>query len=185
MAFLPLMVVNGVAATQIASRLMALVPTRLLVVPGLLTAAAGALLLTRLTPGASYVTHVLPTEVLLGLGLGLAMVPAVSTATNNAEPRDVGITSATTNTCQQVGASIGTALLNTIAATATAAYLVAHPRSADATALATVHGFATASWWAAASLATGALVGGILIDARPASEHDRWAAASEVAVDPA
>jgi EmrB/QacA subfamily drug resistance transporter len=169
-AFLPLMAVNGLAATQLASRLMPHLRTRLLVVPGLLIASVGIALLTRLTPDASYVSHVLPTEILLGLGLGIALVPCISTATNNAEPRDVGITSATTNTSQQIGASVGTALLNTIAATATAAYLASHARSAGAVAQATVHGFATASWWAAGSLVLGALVGGILIDAHPGRE---------------
>jgi len=166
-AFLPLMAVNGLAATQLASRLMPHLRTRVLVVPGLLLAAAGVALLTRLSPGASYVSHVLPTEILLGLGLGIALVPCISTATSNADPRDVGITSATTNTSQQIGASIGTALLNTIAATATAAYLAAHRSGADVVARATVHGFAAASAWAAGSLALGAVVGGILINAHP------------------
>ena len=127
-AFLPLLVVNGLTSTQLASRLMAHLRTRLLVVPGLLIAAVGLLLLTRLTPGAAYVSHILPTELLLGVGLGLALVPCISTATNKAEPHDVGITSAMTNTSQQIGASIGTALLNTIAATAAAAYLATHSR---------------------------------------------------------
>jgi hypothetical protein len=164
---LPLMTVNGLAATQLASRLMPHVRTRLLVVPGLLLAAVGVALLTGLTPGAPYVTHVLPTELLLGLGLGIALVPCISTATTNAEPRDVGITSATTNTSQQIGASIGTALLNTIAATATASYLTSHGRTADVVARATVHGFATASWWAAGSMVLGAVAAGVLIDAHP------------------
>ena len=101
-------------------------PTRLLVVPGLLIGACGVFVLTRLTPDASYLTHVLPAELLLGIGLGLAIVPCISTATNNADPQDVGVTSAMTTTSQQIGASIGTALLNTIAAMATASYLVAH-----------------------------------------------------------
>jgi len=166
-AFLPLMAVNGVSATQLASRLMVRFPTRLLVVPGLLIAAAGVALLTQLTPESSYVSHVLPTEILLGLGLGLAMVPCISTATNHAEPRDVGITAATTNTSQQIGASVGTALLNTIAATATAAYLTSHVRSSNTVAQATVHGFAVASAWAAGSLVVGAIVGGLLITAQP------------------
>ena len=170
-AFLPLMAVNGLAATQLASRLMAHLRTRLLVVPGLLIAALGVVLLTRLTPGASYAAHVLPTEMLLGLGLGIALVPCISTATSNAELRDVGITSATTNTCQQVGASIGTALLNTIAATATAGYLASHAPVPAALARATVHGFATASWWAAGSLALAAVVGGILINAHPGRDR--------------
>jgi EmrB/QacA subfamily drug resistance transporter len=172
-AFLPLMVVNGLAATQLASRLMPHMRTRWLVVPGLLIAALGVALLTQLTPDASYVGHILPTEILLGLGLGLALVPCISTATNNAEPRDVGITSATTNTSQQIGASVGTALLNTVAATATAAYLTSHAHTSNAVAQATVHGFAVASAWAAGSLTLAAVVGGILINAHPGREGER------------
>ena len=101
-------------ATQVASRLLPRVATRLIVVPGLLLAALGIALFTQLTPGASYLTNVLPSELLLGFGLGLAMVPCISTATQNADPRDVGVTSATTNTSQQIGASIGTALLDSL-----------------------------------------------------------------------
>ena len=138
-----------------------------------LIAALGVALLTRLTPDASYVTHLLPTELLLGLGLGLALVPCISTATNHAEPRDVGITSATTNTSQQIGASIGIALLNTIAATASAAYLASHSRSAAAVTSATVHGYAVASAWAAGSLVLAAVVAGVLIDAHPGRDDQR------------
>jgi EmrB/QacA subfamily drug resistance transporter len=170
-AFLPLLLVNGLTSTQLSSRLMARMRTRLLVIPGLLIAAVGVALLTRLTPTAAYVSHILPTELLLGLGLGLALVPCISTATNKAEPRDVGITSAATNTSQQIGASIGTALLNTIAATATASYLVSHARGGAATmARATVHGYAVASAWAAGSLVLAAVVAGVLIDADPGRE---------------
>jgi hypothetical protein len=117
----------------------------LLVTPGMLLGAVGVGLLTRLTPGASYATHVLPAELLLGLGLGIALVPYISTATNNADPRDVGITSAMTNTSQQIGASIGTALLNTIAATATVSYLASHVSTPRTVSAATVHGYAVAS----------------------------------------
>jgi EmrB/QacA subfamily drug resistance transporter len=177
-AFLPLMVVNGIAATQLASRLMTRLRTRVLVVPGLLIGAVGVALLTRLTPGASYVSHILPTELLLGLGLGIAIVPCISTATANAEPRDVGVTSATTNTSQQIGASIGTALLNTIAATATASYLVAHRGGATEVTAATVHGFAVASGWAAGSLVLAAVIAGIFIDAHPGRESTRDLAVS-------
>jgi EmrB/QacA subfamily drug resistance transporter len=165
-AFLPLLVLNGLTSTQIASRLMGRVRTSLLVVPGLLMGAVGVALFTTLTPGASYITHVLPSEILLGIGLGLAMVPCISTATQNADPRDVGVTSAMTNTSQQIGASIGTALLNTIAAAATATYLAVHGRSADV-AKATVHGYATASAWAAGIFVLAAVVAGLLINAHP------------------
>jgi MFS family permease len=166
-AFLPLLVLNGLAATQLASRLMPHVRTRLLIVPGLLLAALGVGLFTTLTPGASYVTHVLPSEFLLGIGLGLAIVPCISTATQNAEPKDVGVTSAMTNTSQQIGASIGTALLNTIAAAATTTYLATHARGVDLQAKATVHGYATASAWAAGIFVLAAVIAGVLITVHP------------------
>ena len=173
LAFLPLMAANGVAATQLASRLMPHLRTRLLIVPGLLAGAVGVGLLTRLTPGASYATHVLPAELLLGLGFGIAIVPCISTATNNADPRDVGITSAMTNTSQQIGASIGTALLNTNAATATVSYLATRVRSAHAVTAATVHGYAVASGWSAGILVLAAAVGGSLINAHPGRDQAR------------
>ena len=172
-AFLPLMVVNGLAATQLASRLMPRVRTRMLIVPGLLIAAVGAALLTQLTPGASYVAHVLPTELLLGLGLGIALVPFINTATSNAEPRDAGVTAATTNTSQQIGASIGTALLNTIAASATAGYLATHAAGTGIEVTATVHGYAVASAYSATILVVAAVLGGILINNRPSPARAR------------
>ncbi len=167
LAFLPLLALNGLAATQLASRLLPFVQTRFLVVPGLLLAAIGVALLTRLTPDSAWVTHILPTELFLGLGLGIALVPCVSTATNNADPNDVGVTSAMTTTSQQIGASIGTALLNTIAASATATYLASHPGGGKVATAATVHGYATASGWAAGILVLAALLAALLINADP------------------
>ena len=96
------------------------------------------------------------------------MVPCISTATQNADPEDVGVTSAMTNTSQQIGASIGTALLNTIAAAATATYLATHtaryrtrwPRPPfTATPL--------ASAVAAGIFVLAALVAGVLINVNP------------------
>jgi EmrB/QacA subfamily drug resistance transporter len=166
-AFLPLLALNALAATQIASRLLTRVQTRLLIVPGLLLAAIGAALFKGLTPDASYVTHVLPSELLLGLGLGLAIVPCISTATQNAEPKDVGVTSAMTNTSQQIGASIGTALLNTIAAAATTTYLATHALGRGVVATATVHGYATASAWVAGIFVVAAILAAVLINVHP------------------
>jgi EmrB/QacA subfamily drug resistance transporter len=187
-AFLPLLALNALAATQIASRLLTRVPTRMLIVPGLLLAAIGAALFTGLTPDASYVTHVLPSELLLGLGLGLAVVPCISTATQNAEPKDVGVTSAMTNTSQQIGASIGTALLNTIAAAATTTYLATHARGRGVVATATVHGYATASAWVAGIFVLAAVLAGVLINVHPgepapaaaAGDHEAELVPSEV-----
>jgi hypothetical protein len=117
--------------------------------------------------------HVLPTELLLGLGLGIAIVPFINTATSNAEPRDAGVTAATTNTSQQIGASIGTALLNTIAASATAGYLATHAAATGIEVKATVHGYAVASAYSATILVVAAVLGGILINNRPSPVKER------------
>jgi predicted MFS family arabinose efflux permease len=140
LGFLPLTVINGLASTQVASRLLARLPVRAIVVPGLLTGAAGAALLTQLTPASSYAGLVLPAELLLGIGLGLSIMPLFATATREADPADAGATGAAANMAQQVGASIGTAVLNTIAATA--AYLAGHHGLASAAAAAVSHGTA-------------------------------------------
>ena len=76
-----------------------------------------------------------------------------------------------TNTSQQIGASIGTALLNTIAATATASYLALRANTDHTVAAATVHGYAVASGWAAGVLVLAAIVGGVMIDAHPGRER--------------
>ncbi|MFD8686327.1 MFS transporter [Streptomyces sp. NPDC059651] len=155
LAFLPMVAGMITGSTQIGARLMTRVPPRLLMGPGFLTAAAGMLFLTQMDIGSSYAGLVLPGLLLLGLGMGTAFMPAMSLATHGVEPRDAGVASAMVNTSQQVGGAIGTALLNTIAASATTAYLAAH--AADATtpaarqlvqARAMVDGYSSATWWA-------------------------------------
>jgi EmrB/QacA subfamily drug resistance transporter len=165
LAFLPMSVAVLFSSTVIARRFLPRVPPRLLIVPGLLVAAAGMATLTRLQVDASYVSHVLPGELLLGLGLGCVFVPAISTATSGVGPRDAGIASATANTAQQIGASIGTALLNTIAAGSTAAYLAARAHAGPAGAAGLVHGYATASAWASGILVCTAVAAAFLINA--------------------
>jgi hypothetical protein len=118
----------------------------------------GLALLTQLHVDSGFVTLVLPAEVLLGLGLSTAMVPAFSTATHGVDPREAGVASAIVNASQQIGASLGVAVLNTIAASATAAY--PGPRGA-----ALLHGFALATGWGAAIMAVSALAAVALIDA--------------------
>jgi MFS family permease len=97
-----------------------------LMVPGLLLASAGLLLLSRLTPTSSYVTHVLPSMIMMSVGLALVFIPVASTALHAVGGHDAGVASALINTSQQVGGSLGTALLNTVAAASTTTYLVSH-----------------------------------------------------------
>ena len=172
LAFLPLSAAAMLGSGAIASQLLPRVPPRALMVPGFLVAAAGMTLLTQLQVSSGYVTHILPAEILLGLGIGCVMVPASSLATGNVDPREAGIASATLNVAQQVGASVGVALLNTLAATATSVYLATAPAATRADGL--VHGYATAANWGAAILFGASLVALGLIDAR-AQQHARGA----------
>ena len=87
---------------------------------------AGAMTyLTQLTVSSSYASVVLPALLILGLGFGMIFAPAINTATAGVPREDSGVASALVNTMQQVGGSIGTATLSTIALTATS-YLAAH-----------------------------------------------------------
>jgi EmrB/QacA subfamily drug resistance transporter len=164
-AFLPMSAAVLAGSMIVARRMVPHVPPRLLIVPGFLVAAAGMAMLTQVGLRASYLAHVLPGEVLLGLGMGCVFVPAISTATSGVSNRDGGVASATANTAQQVGASLGVALLNTIASSATASYLVSHHPGPLVQAEALVHGYAVSAAWASGILIVAAVVAGSLITA--------------------
>jgi EmrB/QacA subfamily drug resistance transporter len=176
-AFLPMIAGMMVGSTQIGTRLMTRVPARALMGPGFLVASVGMLLLTQLEIGSSYASTVLPSMVLLGLGMGTAFMPAMSLATLGVEPRDAGVASAMVNTSQQVGGAIGTALLNTIAASATTSYIKDHIATATSKPQAqlvqmqgAVHGYTNAIWFAVGMLVLAAVIVVTLVNAgRPGS----------------
>ncbi|MFC5722571.1 MFS transporter [Streptomyces gamaensis] len=187
LAFLPMTAGIVLGATQISARLLPRVPPRTLMAPGAFLGATGLFLLTFLPTGPAYVSHVLPAELLLGLGMGLIMMPVMATATAGVAPSDSGVTSATLNTSQQVGGSIGTALLNTIATSSSTAYITTHLKSPAGGRLTpglralvvragTVHGFTVAIAWGAGIMLLAALVSGYLVTAgittRPAVAAD-------------
>jgi EmrB/QacA subfamily drug resistance transporter len=157
LAFLPLSLTVSASAFGLGSRLLPLVAPRYLIAGGIVPAAAGLALLTTLTPGSSYLAVILPAELLLGLGSGLIFTPAISVATSEVEPRYAGVAAATANTAMQVGSSVGTAVLNSIAVAATAAYAGTDPRAA------LVHGYATATGWSAAALGVTAVLVLVLV----------------------
>ncbi|NKQ24481.1 MFS transporter [Streptomyces galbus] len=171
LAFLPLTVAIIIGSTQISARLLPHVAPRALMGPGMVLAAGGMLILTRMTVHSSYTTEILPALLLMGLGMGLTFMPVFSTATAGVAPRDSGVTSATVNTSQQVGGSIGTALLNTIATTSATSYVAAHlrdpARRAQVVAEGTVHGYTVALWWAAGVMLLAGLVAVLLVTAGP------------------
>jgi EmrB/QacA subfamily drug resistance transporter len=171
LAFLPMTVASQLGSWLIARRLMPLVPPRLLIAPGLLVAAAGMAWLTQLQVDTGYLTHVLPAELLLGFGISCAMVPAFSAATSGVDQREAGVAAATVNAAQQIGASIGTAVLNSIATSATLAFAALHGSSRDIGAAALVHGYSVATAWGTGILVTGALAAALLMNAARPPSH--------------
>ncbi|MEU5973840.1 MFS transporter [Streptomyces sp. NPDC047315] len=168
-AFMPMVIGMIVGSTQIGTRLMTRVPARMLMGPGFLAAALGMLMLTQLDVDSSFTTLILPAQLLLGLGMGTAFMPAMALATTGVEPTDAGVASAMVNTSQQVGGAIGTALLNTIASSATTSFIA--DRAAGATnpqlleLQGMVHGFTSAIWWAVGILVVSAAIAIFMINA--------------------
>jgi EmrB/QacA subfamily drug resistance transporter len=164
LAFLPLIGALIASSTVSSSLLMPLVGPRILIPAGLIIAAGGLVILaTQLSLTTSYAAGILPALVVLGLGLGLVFACAVNTATYGADSADAGVASAMVNTCQQVGGAIGTALLNTIAASALASYLASHRTGPTAAASAAVHSYVVAFWVAAAIFASAAVIAAVVL----------------------
>jgi EmrB/QacA subfamily drug resistance transporter len=147
LAFLPL-TAGLMLGVRAVSPLLARTPVRWLLSPGLLTIAAGLALLGLVRVESGYWLQVFPVFLLVGLGTGWVLVTANSTATLDAGA-DTAVAGAMVMTSQQIGASLGTALLSTIAGTAAAGYLRVHHGSGPAAA---VHGFTLASFGAATFL---------------------------------
>jgi EmrB/QacA subfamily drug resistance transporter len=147
---------------------------RALMVPGLLLATIGMLLLSRLTPTSTYAAHVLPSLVMMSIGLAMVFIPVASTALHAIGGHDAGVASAMINTSQQVGASLGTALLNTVAAGATTTYLASHHVVPPPLKAALTHGYTQAFLVASGFLLFAAVVAGVLINIGKAAvqEHD-------------
>jgi EmrB/QacA subfamily drug resistance transporter len=158
LAFLPMTVAIVLAATTASTRLLPRIGPRLLIGTGMLTGALGMLSLTGVGVHTAYATHVLPGLLIIGVGMGLVFSSGLATATFGVEPSDAGVASAMVNTMQQVGGSIGTALLSTLAATAVTSDLAGRAADPALLASAAVHGYTTAFWWSAAIFAGGAVL---------------------------
>ena len=124
-AFLPF-TAGIIVFAGVASQLLPKFGPKPLMVPGLVFAGIGLLMLTRITPDTSYVGYVLPSLLIMSSGMALVFIPLTSTSLHGVSNRDTGVASAMINTSQQVGGSLGTALLNTVAATAATSYVIAN-----------------------------------------------------------
>ncbi|WP_022880668.1 MFS transporter [Gryllotalpicola ginsengisoli] len=169
-AFLPMPAAIVFMAAIIIPRIQRRVSPKILVPAGMLLGAIALALLTRIGVTGHYTADVLPSLILLGLGMGTLFSIAMSVSTLGVAPSDAGVASATVNTMQQVGGSIGTALLNTIATTAVTGYITDHLAQATdkagqlaVQAEGAVHGYSVAFWVAAAIFLGGAVVTGIVL----------------------
>ena len=163
-AFLPMTFAIAISAGLATTRLLPRVGPRPLITGGMVAIAAALVWLAQLQVDSTYAAHVLPAIVLLGLGMGQVFAPVFNTATLNVDQRDAGVASAMVNTMQQVGGAVGTALLSTLAASATTDYVTTNGGpSPDVIAAAEVHGYTTAFWVAAAIIAAGSVVVGLTL----------------------
>jgi EmrB/QacA subfamily drug resistance transporter len=162
-AFLPLVAALA-AMSQVSNRtlLPRFGPKR--VVPiGLLVCAAAMYGLHLIGLHTLYATHVLPYIVVLGIGFGMSVAPAFSTGTLGLAPQDASVGSATLNTAQQVGGSIGTSLLNTLAASAATSYLVGKTLTPANSEAALLHSYTTAFLWSCLIFVAGSIVASLVL----------------------
>jgi EmrB/QacA subfamily drug resistance transporter len=173
LAFLPMVAFLSAVAAVATTRLLPRFGPRPLVPAGMVIAAAGLLLLTRIGLHSGYVSTILPALLVVGAGIGLVFAPAFNTATLGVAPADAGVASALVNTTQQVGGSVGTALLNTVQLSAATAYVIAHAVSRAPSgrieALAALHGYTTAFVWSSIIFAVGAVLSLVLLRSKGAS----------------
>jgi EmrB/QacA subfamily drug resistance transporter len=163
LAFLPMVGGIMISATLATSLLLQRVGARPLIPLGMILASLGLVYLTRLDLASSYAVDIMPAIVVMGLGMGLIFATATSVGTLGVNPDDAGAGSAVLNTVQQVGGSIGTALLSTLAASAFTDYLVSRTADPNAIAQATLESYSTAYWWSAGFFAAGAILTVLLL----------------------
>lgn len=163
-AFLPMVVALVVMATLSTGKLLPRIGPKPLIISGMIVSAGGLMMLTRISMHSGYVGVILPAILLLGLGMGAVFAPAIDAATYGVIPEDAGVASATVNTSQQIGGSIGTALLNTLAAGTATKYIAQHMHNVHAApsayllAESGVHSFITAFKWSALIFLVGAVI---------------------------
>ncbi|WP_257980458.1 MFS transporter [Streptomyces sp. CB02959] len=122
LGFLPISIVTTATATQLGTRLLPRFGPRVMMTAGLCISAGGLCQLTLLGPESAYLTSVLPALATFSVGLGGSFLAIMNAATTGVPAQDAGIASAVVNSVQQVGGSIGSAVFNTVAASAAAAF---------------------------------------------------------------
>ncbi|MEU5259182.1 MFS transporter [Amycolatopsis sp. NPDC021455] len=161
--FLPMVATLMLSATTATAVLLPRFGPKPLVPTGMAIAAAGLFWLSGIGLDSTYASGVLGPLLVMGFGIGLAMAPAMSVATFGVEAHDAGVASAAVNTMQQVGGSIGTALLSTLAGNAATAYLAGKVPTPQLAAEAAIESYTTAFTWAAVIFVAGGVLSALLL----------------------
>jgi EmrB/QacA subfamily drug resistance transporter len=177
LAFLPFIGGLVIGANVVSNFALERLGPKLVVPTGMVVAAAGAVWLSRVGAGGGYATVVAPGFGVFGIGASAAVVSAFTLGPAGAAASDTGVASALVNASNQIGASLGAALLNTIAANATVHYLSSHHLPA----VAAVHGDKVAFLVSGVLLIIGAIVTAIIFPPR-ATRGSRPEPASPAAI---
>ena len=137
---------------------------RIVITVGMVLGFLGLAYLSRLDVHSSYAGSVLPALVLMGLAMGMVMAPSMNTATAGVQPQDSGVAAALVSTMQQIGGSIGTAVLSTIAASATASYASAHTGASAF--VSSTHGYTVVFMTSAITFAVGAVLAAVFFPSK-------------------
>lgn len=167
LAFLPMIGMLVVAAQLGTNFLVPRLGPKIMVPSGMVLGVVAMIYLTHLDASSVYVADVMPPLMIMGFAMGTIMPASMQTATLGVDRQFAGVASAMVNTSQQVGGSIGTALLNTLAATAATTYLADHaPVTPEVGLDAALTSYATAYWWGAAFFGFGAILSVLLFRRR-------------------
>jgi EmrB/QacA subfamily drug resistance transporter len=161
-----------ITGATLASRFLPRFGPRNVMVGGLTLGAIGLALFTQMDVNSAYVGLVLPAEIIVSVGMGLSFVAMSSTSLLGVAPSDAGVASALVNATQQTGSSMGAALINTIATSATASYLATHGTTVSALTAGAIHGYTTAFEFSAVMLALAAVAAVTLIRAKSGATAD-------------
>ena len=170
LGFLPLTGAVIIVAPLVQTKILPRLAPRTVIAVGMILGIVAMIIFTRLTPGGSYATHVLPGLIPAGAGAACVFSASFATGTLGVQHTDAGVAAAVVNTAQQIGGSIGTALLSTIFAGALAGDLASHPDAARSPAAATVHAYTVGFTAGAVIFAAGLLLALVLLPSRQLHE---------------
>jgi EmrB/QacA subfamily drug resistance transporter len=154
LAFLPVTIAMGSMSIRFSEPLITRFGAKTLLPPGLALIAVALGLFALAPVHANYLTDVLPSMVLLGIGAGVCFPALMGVAMSGATPADAGLASGLVNTTAQVGGALGLAVLATMSASHTNKLLA----KGESTAAALTGGYHLAFWIAAALVVAGIVV---------------------------